>query len=195
MSTSTRAESGAVEILSGDRVYLRRLRIEDTDDVLRWRSDPAAQSQLFSERPPTRAEHESWFATLKDREDRKEFVIVLRGSDRRVGAIGLSHINGERMTAEYGILIGEADCRGKGYAREASVLILDYAFYSLALERVELNMFADNEPARGLYKALGFIDDLNAAGRRVKDGVVRATARMRISKDDWFNNRGHHGIS
>ena len=102
-----------------------------------------------------------------------------------IGTIGLSGIDPDRRTAEYGILIGEPDYRGKGYAREASRLILDYAFATLGLNEVYLNLFADNLPARVLYGSLGFEEDPGSAGRRAKDAVMRPTLRMRLSRSKW----------
>jgi RimJ/RimL family protein N-acetyltransferase len=59
-------------------------------------------------------------------------------------------------TAELGIVIGEPDCRGKGYGTEATRLILDYAFSALGLHNVMLRVFAYNEAAIRAYLKAGF---------------------------------------
>lgn len=171
--------------LEGQRVYLRPIEPADTESILRWRAQPAVADQLFSERPPTQAEHEGWLASLQQRADRAEFVIVARAGDRPIGTIGLSSIDRERGEAEYGILIGEAEWRGQGAAREASELILAYAFEALELQQVFLNLFADNQPARRLYARLGFVEDPAMAGERPKSGEPRKTAGMRLQREAW----------
>jgi N-acetylneuraminate synthase len=156
-------------------VTLRPLAEDDAEMVVRWRSRPDVASELFAARPPTRAEHDAWFAGLQRRTDRLELVIL--DGETPVGTIGLSQIDFGAHTAEYGILIGEDAARGKGIAQAASELILDFAFTCLGLSRVDLTLFADNEPARRLYTKLGFVTR-EALPPREKDGRMRPVELM-----------------
>ena len=143
-------------MIEGERVLLRRMCREDTADVVRMRAEPEVQAQLFSERPPTIEEHLRWLADMEARGDRHEFIIVERASGRSVGTIGLSRIDLVNRRAEYGVLIGEPDARGKGLAAEASRLLLAYAFGTLGLRRVYLHVLARNADALRLYRRVGF---------------------------------------
>jgi diamine N-acetyltransferase len=143
-------------VIEGERVLLRRMSREDAADVVRMRADPEVQAQLFSERPPTVEEQLRWLADVEARGDRHEFMIVERTSGRSVGTIGLSHIDRVNRRAEYGVLIGEPDARGKGLAAEASRLLLAYAFGTLGLRRVYLHVLVRNEDALRLYRRVGF---------------------------------------
>ena len=165
----------------GRRVHLRPLSDAETDLVLRWRSDPAVHAQLFAERPPTRQEHEAFLQRLRSTPERVEFAIVLHDGTP-VGTIGLSRIDRQQRTAEYGILIGDPAARGKGIAAEASELILDYAFQTLGLDHVVLQVFADNEAALGLYRRLGFVADGDESLTRTKDGIERKVIRMVLER-------------
>jgi N-acetylneuraminate synthase len=174
----------APERLDGTVSYLRPLAFHDTDHILRWRSDPEVAAQLFSERPPTRAEHEAWYAASQNRTDAREFVIALTNSDRAVGTISLRHIDPAAGSAEYGIMLGERECRGKGIAREASELLLEYGFETLGLRRVSLSLFSDNASALRLYQRLGFRESPDR-GDCLKNGVRRATTFMHLDRDYW----------
>jgi diamine N-acetyltransferase len=143
-------------MIEGTRVRLRRMAREDAADVVRMRSDPDVQAQLFSARPPTVDEHLGWFTEVEARGDRHEFMIVQCASGRSVGMIGLSHIDLLHRRAEYGVAIGEPQGRLQGFATEASRLLLDYAFGVLRLHRVYLHVLVGNEPALRLYRRLGF---------------------------------------
>jgi len=143
-------------VIEGERVLLRRMSRADAADVVRLRADPKVQAQLFSARPPTMEEHLRWLAEVEARDDRHEFMIVERTSGRSVGTIGLSHIDRVNRRAEYGVLIGEPDARGKGLAAEASRLLLAYAFETLGLRRVYLYVLARNGDALRLYRRVGF---------------------------------------
>ncbi len=164
----------------GDRVALRPLEESDTDDILRWRADPTVAAQLFSERAPTRDEHLAWLARLRGEGDRQEFMIVERRGGRPIGTIGLSHIDSRYRRAEYGVLIGEADARGRGLAAEASRRLIDHAFTVLGLERLSLHMLDDNEPARRLYDGLGFRPEGVLRAHVAKDGRTRDVVVMSL---------------
>lgn len=171
--------------LDGSQVYLRPLAVGDTDLIVRWRSNAAVSNQLFSERPPTRKEHEAWFVNVQRVSDQREWVIVVRDGKQPVGTIGLRRINWVRGEAEYGILIGEDPWRGKGIGREASQLVLQCAFERLKLRVLVARLFADNIPAQTLYRRLGFVPESTGAGERMKHGVVRPTMLMRCTPDTW----------
>jgi pseudaminic acid synthase len=185
-NASGASEKPPLDRLIGRHVYLRPISQTDTDSVLRWRCDPTVACQLFSPRPPTRAEHEAWFAALQCRGDCNEFVMVLSDSDRPVGTISLRRISPERQDAEFGIMIGDPECRGKGLAREACDLLFRYGFQVLGLQRVNLSLFSDNGSALKLYRRLGF-QELPAHGEHVRDGVRRSTTSMYLDRQDWEN--------
>jgi N-acetylneuraminate synthase len=174
---------GALALEEGS-TRLREMRADDADAVVRWRSLPEVQSELFSAAPPTRAEHDAWFADLLRRSDRLEFVIL--EGDRAVGTIGLSAIDVAAKSAEYGILVGEASARRQGVARRASKALLRFAFDVLGLESVDLELFSDNTAARHLYDGLSFSEVTSGVtAAREKDGRQRAVTRMRLTRQSW----------
>lgn len=71
-----------------------------------------------------------------------------------VGNIYLTDIDG--ISAHYHIFIGNEEYWGKGVAKQASKLILSYAFNVLKLEFVKLRVRKENISAFMLYKKLGF---------------------------------------
>ena len=176
-------------MIEGERVLLRRMSRADAADVVRMRADPEVQAQLFSAGPPTMEEHLRWLAQVEACDDRHEFMIVERTSGRSVGTIGLSHIDRVNRRAEYGVLIGEPDARGKGLAAEASRLLLAYAFGTLGLRRVYLHVLARNEDALRLYRRVGFQPE-GVLRRHVRKGdefldvaVMAALAAERSTSD------------
>ncbi len=167
-------------MIDGQRVQLRPMTLADTADVVRWRSDPFVIESMFSDEPPTSESHTRWFEQLQLRGVRQEFIIVERATGRAIGTIGLSGIDRLHRRAEYGILIGEADVRGQGYAREASALLLDYAFNELQLHRVYLLAFADHSAALKLYQRLGFQIEGTLRDHMYKRGAFRDVIMMAI---------------
>jgi N-acetylneuraminate synthase len=162
--------------LGDGEVALRPMANEDAPLIVRWRNQPEVAAQLFSEHPPTLEDHQAWFANLQRRSDRLEFVIV--AGDKPVGTIGLSQIDFGARSAEYGILIGEEQFRGRGIAGRASKLLLQFAFEVLDLAHVDLALFRDNEGARRLYEKLGFVEQLPAPPAQKQRPVMQ----MRLAK-------------
>ncbi len=161
------------------------MTLDDTDDVVRWRNDPAVIGYLFSDDAPTHASHAQWLEKTIARDDRQDFIIVECDTQRSIGTISLSDIDRRNSRAEYGILIGEPDARGKGSAYAASQLILDYAFKELNLHRVYLHVFIENFYAIRLYERLGFQIEGTLRQHVCKRGVFRDVYAMAILADEW----------
>lgn len=88
--------------------------------------------------------------------NRVEFIIYERESMRIIGLTELRQINHVHRRAQFGIGIGEKDCRHKGYGTEAVRLILDYGFTVLNLHNIMLNTYGYNIPAQKSYLKAGF---------------------------------------
>ena len=74
----------------------------------------------------------------------------------RIGTVGLFNINYRNGRADFGILIGEAEARGKGYGTETTRLMLDYAFTALGLRNVALTVAEWNVAGQRAYAKAGF---------------------------------------
>jgi len=171
----------------GLRVSLRELAEEDAPLVVRWRSDPAVASELFSERPPSLREHLAWFRALGP--DRREFMMVTHPENMPIGTVGLSRIDRRHGHAEFGILVGEPAFRGKGYAMEAAALLLDMAFGPLGLHRVYLHVFPENVAAIRLYERVGFVKEGCLRQHVKKGGALRDAMVMGLLSGEWKSIR------
>jgi UDP-4-amino-4,6-dideoxy-N-acetyl-beta-L-altrosamine N-acetyltransferase len=163
-------------------VTLRPLAEIDGPTVVAWRRRPDVHEQLFVQEPPTLESHRKWYLEYQVSKDRREYVILADG--RPVGTIGLSRIDGQNARAEYGILIGDPNARGRGIARAASLRLLAEAFGALGLARVYLHVFPENHVALRLYEGLGFRREGVLREHAVKDGRRRDVLVMGILARD-----------
>jgi RimJ/RimL family protein N-acetyltransferase len=92
------------------------------------------------------------------------WAIHLKDTKKHIGNIKIDPINLETNSGEYGILMGDKEHWGKGYAKEASFRIIRHCFEVLNLSKITLGVIEDNVNAVMLYKKMGFtIDKVNAS--------------------------------
>ena len=104
----------------------------------------------------TLEEETAWYEGPATADCETGFTIYERATWRPIGNTGLHGIDFRNRTATFGILIGEADCRGKGYGTETTRLMLDYAFTALGLQSVMLTCFEFNLAGQRAYAKAGF---------------------------------------
>ncbi len=136
------------------KIKIRPLRIEDAYTSVRWRND----SEVFKYTGNT-YDHEitiksklGWIKRVLAKKDDYRCAILADGV--YVGNIYLTDIS--QGAAQYHIFIGNKEYWGKGVARKASELILNYAFTVIGLDTVQLKVHKENKAALSLYHKLGF---------------------------------------
>jgi ribosomal protein S18 acetylase RimI-like enzyme len=85
-------------------------------------------------------------------------VLVDETRDRRIGFLwyGVRDGEGEKIVALYEIVIFEA-YRRQGYGSE-SLRALEKRVKELGVSKILLHVFGHNEPARALYRKLGYVE-------------------------------------
>lgn len=162
----------------------------DAPHMARWNQDSEYQ-QLASSGPATlwtEKQIQEWMEKHSD--DMYAFTIRSLDDDRVIGEIDLSEINWCARDACVGIGIGEREFWGKGYGTDAMNLILRYAFGSLNLNRVSLNVFEYNPRAIQCYSKAGFREE-----GRLRQWMRRAGERydliyMGILREEWEQIQG-----
>ena len=144
-------------ILKTSGCVLRPLAAHDLPLTLGWRNTPEIRCCFRTPDIIQMDGHRAWFNEYLIRSD--DHMFIIESEDIPVGQIGLYHIADDRTEAEFGrLMIGDRASQGRGIARAASTMIVDYAFGSLGLNRLFLEVRADNEKAIGLYHRIGFKD-------------------------------------
>ncbi|HEY7031319.1 MAG TPA: GNAT family protein [Thermomicrobiales bacterium] len=153
---STTVESPVVNIV-GELVALGPLRRDLLSTYERWINDFAAARNLgVPPRPVSTDAETAWFDGVIANPTDASFTIYERATRRPIGTTSLHRIDHRNRTAEFGILIGEADARGRGFGTEATRLMLDYAFTALGLHNLILYVMAYNVAGIRAYEKAGF---------------------------------------
>jgi RimJ/RimL family protein N-acetyltransferase len=179
-------------MLEGKRVKLGPIKREYIDSFLRWFNDPEITQYLMAYLPMTRMAEEAWMENLKDRDDTIRFSIVIPqedGSEKLIGNCGIHNINWKNRVAEVGIVIGEKEYQNKGFGTEAMELLLEYAFNTVNLHRIELFTYEYNPRAIKSYIKVGFVEE----GRRRQfmyfKGKYYDAIMMGILAEEWNNKK------
>lgn len=153
-------------VLEGKKVILRPFQIEDGQLMLKFMNDPEIRYFTGSDASDEDAntpisEEESaqileWYKTRNEKDDRLDLAIIDKENHNVVGEVVFNEYDEDTQSVNFRILIGEKG-RGKGLGTEATELFIQYGFETLALQRIELEVYSFNPRAEMVYQKVGFI--------------------------------------
>jgi ribosomal-protein-alanine N-acetyltransferase len=147
--------------LEGDNICLKILTTDDADKILNYYESNKEYLRVFEEL------RDESFYTLETQKTiiSQQYVELLNGhiicfgifkDENIIGIIQLYNIVwGIFKSATIGYSVDERE-QGKGYMKEAVNLILNYAFQTLKLHRVEAGTLVNNIKSISVLKACGF---------------------------------------
>lgn len=166
-------------------VTVRLFVKEDIVLKVRWINDPENNTFLHYDLPLNKEKTSSWFDN-KDNYLRRDCTIVY--NEIPVGVIGLLNIDYVNKKAEYYITLGEKKYKRKGIAKAATQIIIEYAFNDMGLEKVYLNVDADNLVACSLYEKVGFECEGLFKRDLLRNGILIDRKRYAVLKEKWVRN-------
>ncbi|MCL2707984.1 MAG: GNAT family N-acetyltransferase [Defluviitaleaceae bacterium] len=170
--------------IAGERLYLSPICTDDFEIYTKWLNDydVAAGIGQYPKMIGIGGEKKILERLAADEQC---YAMVLYETDELIGNIGLHNIDDISRSAEIGLFIGEAANRGKGYGAEALGLMLNFAFESLNLRNVMLQLNSDNERAFACYRKTGFREIGRRRSAKFKDGKYIDVIYMDIVKDEF----------
>jgi diamine N-acetyltransferase len=175
--------------LIGDTIYLRPLESEDAVAATRWFRASEVGGPLASVFPSgADGARQSIEAITKD--DRQvALAIALRADDRLLGAVRLHRSTPHRRSGGYRLALAPPKELGTRVAdtiaREATRLVLAYAFDTLNLNRVFLHDFASDRGARSRYASVGFREEGILRQEAWRDGGYEDVVVMAVLREEW----------
>lgn len=162
-------------------VQLRKFEKKDIPNKVRWINDENNNQYLHYDLPLDISKTEVWYQKNRNRTDRYDAIIEYDGIP--VGVIGLLKIINNR--AEYYITLGEQDFKGRGIAKEATLLLLQYAFFDRGLQEIYLYTEVNNIGAQRLFEHCGFVQKALEYGSAINRGISVDRYYYSISADDY----------
>lgn len=170
----------------GERIYLRPLELEDEPVLRRWINHPANWVTLLRCLPQNGVREREWIEKLG--KDPTEVIvgIAAKDGDVLIGSAGLINIEPVHRSAVFGILIGELEYQNRGYGSEATALMVRYGFEVLNLNRIGLDVFANNPRAIKVYERCGFVLEGRQRQRFFKQGQYVDSLHYAMLRDEWL---------
>jgi RimJ/RimL family protein N-acetyltransferase len=166
-------------------VFLRALDEADIENCFSWHNDPRLYSTLGDAfRPVSKACEIDWLRRKSAYcADELNLAICLQKGGAHIGNIYLREINWVARRSALHVFIGSEEHRGKGHGYAAISQMLRIAFLDLNLNRVFLEVLADNVGAMRLYEKCGFESEGCLKKHAFKDGTYKDVLIMGITAD------------
>lgn len=148
-----------MQTLKGNITYLRALEPTDLDFLYQLENDENVWEVSNTTKPFSKYVLKQYLDNShRDIYEVKQLrlVICTTEKDKTVGFIDLFDFDPKNQRVGVGIIIFEANNRGKGYAAEALKLIENYAVAHLKAHQLYANITADNDRSISLFEKAGY---------------------------------------
>lgn len=169
------------------RVYLRAFEIDDHVQIHQWRNDrdiarnfggmPLFSSSLNEKR---------WVEDKIFDKNSVSCAICLKKTKEFIGCIFLNDIDYHNRSGHVPVFIGNKKYWGKGYATEARILMLTYAFFDRGLNRIWAKVLEDNQGALKMLEKSGYRREGILRQSSFKDGHFLNECMLGILKEDFL---------
>jgi RimJ/RimL family protein N-acetyltransferase len=178
-------------ILEDDLVLLRQLQESDVDNLLEFSiNEPETwkYSLVGADGKDNLINYIQ--SAVKAREDKKEFPFIVfdKKSQKYAGSTRFYDIQLEYKTLQLGYTWYGSAFRGTGLNKHCKFLLLQFAFETLGMERVEFRADNNNDRSIAAMKSIGckvegvLRSHMPTANREVRrDSIV-----LSILKEEWF---------
>jgi RimJ/RimL family protein N-acetyltransferase len=172
--------------LLGRQVVLRDLRVSDaqslftlltTEEVARFISPPPSTVEGFER-------FIGWAIHQRTAGSYACFAVTLKGYDTAIGIFQVRASEPDFGTAEWGFAIGSAFW-GTGVFQDGAELVVDFAFETLGVHRLEARAAVVNGRGNGALRKIGAVQEGVLRKSFLRNGQHHDQVLYAIVDDDW----------
>lgn len=173
-----------IPVIETKRLILEPISIKFcSDEYVNWLNDKEIYKYLDNGGNYTKAALQDYL--IKYTKNTVLFwAIIVKETQKHIGNIKIDPINYRNQIGEYGILMGDKQNWGKGYAKEASIAVINYCFKNVGLRKIVLGVIKDNTAAINLYNTLGFKLEGTYRMHGIYEGKFCDSIRMAIFNEE-----------
>jgi RimJ/RimL family protein N-acetyltransferase len=178
-------DSLRIVFLRGRKVILRPVEERDIPNMQRWINDQEVIRGTLQFLPVSETGEREWLERI--RKDANAVMLAIEThAGRHIGTIGLFGISWRDGTAHTGTLIGEPDCRGKGYGTDAKMALLHYAFHTLNLRKICSSSLEFNAASLHYNLKCGYQEEGRRKQQFFRDGRYWDEIKIAVFREDWL---------
>jgi RimJ/RimL family protein N-acetyltransferase len=170
--------------LIAEKVYLRPLEVADAAVVTPWFNDPDVTRFLLRHQPMSLHAEEEFLRRIPVNENDIVLGIALKETDALIGTAGL-HPEYRCRSARFGITLGDKSTWDKGYGTTVTLLMVNYAFETLNMNRVWLHVYEYNPRGQHVYEKVGFRVEGRLRQETYRDGRYWDVITMGLLREEW----------
>ena len=144
--------------LDSEKIYLKKFSTDELDsNYVNWLNDKeVCKFNSHGEVEYTKEMALDFINSLNKDKSKEVYAVYLKENNIHIGNISLQQIDFKNNNAEIAYLFGEKHHWGKGYAKEASEILIKRAFSELNLHRIYFGTHIKNIAMQKLGENLGF---------------------------------------
>jgi len=172
---------------TGTKVTLRPHRAEDLSVNQRWINDPEINRHLTVTWPIHKSGQQSWLdqATANSADDISLAIWTIEETSRLIGNTAM-RINPTKQSADTGTLIGSKTDHSKGYATDAKMLLLEYAFQTRAVRKVTSKILSSNSASQKYAQKCGYRHMATIEQEHFHNGRWINEEQYVVFRDEWL---------
>lgn len=177
--------------LETDRLLLRKMKVQDFEDMYEYaKNDNVTKYLLWNSHRDLKYTRD-YLAYVQSQYKTGSFydwALTDKATGKMIGTCGFAKLDFDNNSAEIGYVINPAFWN-KGYATEAVLRVIKFAFYELNLHRVEARYIVGNEASRRVMEKCGMVfEGIHRSALYVKNEYVDV-GYCGITSDDFINKR------
>lgn len=172
-------------VLRGELITLRPITAEHAEAMFEGLSDKESRWLSGTQQTFTLEQVRVFCARVANADNRLDCAITLPNDPSYRGEVVLNDIDWANRSANFRIALSGPENRGKGYGTEATGLLLRYAFDTLKLHRIDLEVFDFNLRAQHVYKKLGFVQEGVLRDVLLWEGEYHSAIKMSLLEPDY----------
>lgn len=172
----------------GKKVTLRAIELSDVALLNKWANAPELWDKLGGWHfPYSELSTEKWIININNNDMKNQVFAIESPEHGIIGTANLVNIDWKNKNAFHGMMLGDKDTRGRGYAQDVVMAIMRYAFDELGLNRLDGDMIASNDVSISFYtKKCGWEIEGIKKGWFYRKGKFLDKVVVGITKEQYY---------
>ncbi len=152
------------------------------------RNEPDVRQVMYNDHVIGVNEHLRWISRLKTDESQVVFAILDVARDHPLGVVSLNSLDTANKRSDWAFYLGmEERSNGLGVAIERQ--FIEFAFQTVALEKLNAAVLAGNVQVLNLHKKFGFEEEGFRKSEIVRNGARIGIHLLGLQKAAWIDSR------